>query len=110
VNFTLYKIIENSNYIEGFIKKFNEPNYSFCIDDIKEINYKEYLDLGAKTGSMIASVKKCDYTKVFPIYSVWRLRENCFLELTHPFERDTFKRIGIRLTKSSKLIEQLPRD
>ncbi len=100
VKFMVYQISKDPNYMDKFVENFNEPIYSTCVDKIIKSS-ETILDNGnTAAGSIVFKTKKCDYKKESPVFSVWKIREDFYLEIVHPDNKNTYKKIKVLLTKS----------
>ncbi|MGB5942823.1 MAG: hypothetical protein WBG71_08070 [Leeuwenhoekiella sp.] len=104
VRFAIRKIIYHQDYKDNLVEVYGPPKSSFCMGEIIETS-KTILPGGGAVGSTTASTKKCDFDDPSVIFTVWKLKENLFLELTHPQMQATFPRAYVCFTKSSKLMD-----
>ncbi len=105
VSFSIYQILDNPNYLGVFNKEFGKPDACFCFDELKKSSEHRSAE-GVVVGSKIFSTKTCDCNADDLIYSVWKLKDNLYLQVTHPFtEYATFPRLSIKISQTNGLLE-----
>ena len=104
VKFSIYQILEAPNYMDRFVESFGEPLSSYCVDNITKASETTLIEQNAAVGSIEATIKICNYEENMPVFSIWKIKEHCFLEIVHPDYRNTYPRIRVRLTKNNELL------
>ena len=105
VSFAIYQILDNPNYLDIFNKEFGKPKACFCFGDLEESSETRFLG-GTVVGSKIFSAQNCDCSANEVVFSVWKLKERLYLELTHAFtEEATIPRLAIKFSQTNDLLE-----
>ncbi|WP_128759408.1 hypothetical protein [Leeuwenhoekiella marinoflava] len=105
VSFAIYQILDNPNYLYIFNKEFDKPEVCFSFGELKESSEHHSAE-GVVTESKIFSKEKCDCNADDVVYSVWKLKDNLYLQVTHPFtEYATFPRLGVKFSQTNDLLE-----
>lgn len=105
VSFAIYQILDNTNYLDLFNNEFGKPDACFSFGELKESSEHRSAE-GVVVWSKIFSTKTCDCNTDDVIYSVWKLKDNLFLQVTHPFtEHATLPRLSIKISQTNDLLE-----
>ncbi|MGB5942821.1 MAG: hypothetical protein WBG71_08060 [Leeuwenhoekiella sp.] len=104
IKFSINKIIYDPQIKVRLIETMGQPEASFCFGEIINSS-KMTTPEGFVVSTAVGSKKKCDFYDESVLFTVWKLQDCLYLELTYPRTEATFPRAYIRIAKSSKLLD-----